>query len=311
VLIRGAIDGKPADILLDSAAAVALVDPQLAGAGGGAGRRDLNGQMRVDSLKTARFDLGPVSVTTDLPRVFKSDTANGVIGRELFENAVVDLDFESSTVAFLRPAEFRPPAGALELATTRSGGMPTAQISINGGAPLCVIVDLGSTGALSLNRRAIRETALEKDPDSYSVTTLAGRKSVRSEGVKPARSVSIAGHVLKNVFVTPGGQFEDPCGSQLGVEVLSAFRLYMDVGHDRIWLAPRPGDAFDVVLDIQYRETPTGRVVTAVRDTSPAAGQIKVGDVIVGLRVVDSHTASIALSTGDVRTIKTPYAIAE
>ncbi|WP_228565731.1 hypothetical protein [Myxococcus sp. CA006] len=74
-----------------------------------------------------------------------------ILGKEAFNQLVVDVDFPNRRVAFHEASCFKAPPRAVRLPLVESaGGQRAVQISIEGRPPIPVLFDVGNGGALSL-----------------------------------------------------------------------------------------------------------------------------------------------------------------
>jgi hypothetical protein len=73
-----------------------------------------------------------------------------MLGRDLFEQLVVDLDFLSKRMAVRDPRRFSSPAGAVQLPLLPDGRLRSVPVAWNDGAPVPATFDLGANSALIL-----------------------------------------------------------------------------------------------------------------------------------------------------------------
>lgn len=303
VVVDGAVDGRPATVLLDSGAVGTIVSETLLDRTS-ALRVDTaiqNSQTRVERWRSIRIDVGPLSIEPPLVVVTdRTGRPDVLIGNPVFEQAVVEFDFEARTVTFHAPEAFTPPPSATALPLGRDLERMTANVSINGGPPVCVGVDLGLNGALSLAPPVVDSQSLPTDPTVITTQQIVGRDLVRAPGLKRIDRVTVAGYDLANVAAIPGGYNSSPCGSLLGTEILSGFHLYFDLSRNTLWLSPRPDldPRFESILGITYRNTSTGMLVTAIATNSPAYSLLEIGDRVTR---IEGEPVAFTLSTGEVR----------
>jgi len=261
VVAPGKLNGHATQMILDTGASATTVDKAFARAIGlpegqkvearGAGgiiqaeivpnvTLEIGG-MRFEKMTVAVMDLQPVARAIGHPM-------NIVLGREFFNSAVVSIDWASNRLRVSSHDAFTPAAGSTPVALTKRGPFNTIPIAIAGGEPIQALLDLGNGGALSLP-----VTYWSKRPDlgalRYAESRLGG-----VGGLHPARSaviptVQLAGKTISAVPATlsDSGNDDDPEKmANVGIGLLKQFHVDLDLGRDRIYLAPRPdAPAFD------------------------------------------------------------------
>ena len=254
VIAPGKLNGHSTPMILDTGASATTVDKAFArsiglpegrkvearGAGGVVEAEIVPnvtleiGGMRFENMTVAVMDLAPVARGIGRPM-------NIVLGREFFNSAVVSIDWASNRLRVSSHDAFKPAAGSTAVALTRRGPFNTIPVGIAGGAPIQALLDLGNGGALSLPR-----TYWGKRED------LAGLRFAESRlggvgGLHPARvalipDVELAGRKIAQVPATlsDSGNDEDPEKmANVGIGLLKQFHVDLDLGRDRIYLAPR------------------------------------------------------------------------
>jgi predicted aspartyl protease len=165
-----------------------------------------------------------------------------LLGRDLLRHVVLEADLPARRARLLARPAFRPPPGARELPIVWRSGAPLTPVRIEGGPPIDVLVDTGSTNVLALSETAARRAGL-----------LAPGREVRS-----ARSVSVGGLSLSQVVTadtlrageitlrdvevfiyrpSPGSPAPD---GLLGAGLFRRHHLALDLGGNRLYLSP-PG----------------------------------------------------------------------
>ncbi|ABF88131.1 hypothetical protein MXAN_6280 [Myxococcus xanthus DK 1622] len=306
VYIPARVNGQATQVLLDSGAEMTVVDTayarelglktqgQLAAVGSGghaqaqlAGGVDITlGNLRLTGLTVAVINLSEVARLIGHPLPV-------VLGKESFNQLVVDVDFPNRRVAFHDASRFKAPPRAVRLPLVESaGGQRAVQISIEGRPPIPVLFDVGNGGALSLFPAYWQQAGLLTE--RRSSRTLSGAVGgLRERDVATLKDIQLAGITLKDVptvFDDAGKSISasDRLLGNLGLAVLGRFRMITDYATDTLMLVP---DAR--ALRQPFRKDRSGLialpaegrlVVKLVAPGSPAAGSgWKEGDEIIAI----------------------------
>lgn len=259
------------------------------------------GAVQVEVTSAVSYRIGDVEIRPHgaaliplLPISLRSARhVNGVLGRDIFERYVTEMDYPNFEVAFYAPASYRPPAGAVTVPFEVVNHLPhiTARITLDDGRtlPVKLMVDSGAGNAVILKKAFIEQNHIDMShfvavPDGLGVgggvEQRAGRLArLEFAGLqfeKPVTMFSLA----------TAGFFGDPSSDGLiGGEILSRFKFIVDYPHKRFYLVPteKIGDPFEadmsgahfVVRDASF----TAIDVMSVLPGSPAeeAG-LKAGD---------------------------------
>ncbi len=266
---------------------------------GGAGGTGAAAEARLATgvtLRTGALEVGGSVAIVMPPTPQMSGLHDGIIGASLFQGLVVSLDHDRGVMTLTRRHAFTPTSGATEVplevvgrhAYVRAGLVDaTGKVS-----PIQLIVDLGATHSVSLNRtshEAIR--APERAIDSRIGRGMSGAITGK---VGRLAAFELGGHRLTQVVATfPDSAFENPRGldsrdGNLGGGILGRFNVSMDIGGSRMFLTPnrRFAEPFDWdMTGLQYDMGETGRIeVAEVLPGSPAAGAgITPGDQLVAM----------------------------
>ncbi|MFP2956790.1 aspartyl protease family protein [Myxococcus sp. 1LA] len=306
VYIPAQVNGKATQVLLDSGAEMTVIDTayarelglktqgQLAAVGSGgqaqaqlAGGVDITlGNLRLTGLTVAIIDLSEVARLVGHPLPV-------ILGKEAFNQLVVDVDFPNRRVAFHEASHFKAPPRAVRLPLVESaGGQRAVEISIEGRPPIPVLFDVGNGGALSLFPAYWQQAGLLTGRRSSK--TLSGAVGgLRERDVATLKSIQLAGITLKNVptvFDDAGKSVSasDRLLGNLGLAVLARFRMITDYATDTLMLVPD-----DRALRQSFRKDRSGLialpaegrlVVKLVAPGSPAASSgWKAGDEIIAV----------------------------
>jgi predicted aspartyl protease len=239
------------------------------------------GEGRLANMSVGVMDLSPMSSSLGRPMT-------AVLGRDFFNSAVVSIDWTARTLRVRQPASFTPSPDAVAVSLARKGPFNTISVSVAGGKPIEALFDLGSDGALGLPR-----TYWSTRPDIASLRWAEIRRGGVG-GLTPARAVtmpevSLAGRTFRAVptMLSDAGNDDDPTQmANLGIQFLKQFNVDLDLGHDRVFLAPRadvPGfdrDRSGARFDLEGDKLKA----VFVSPHSPAADAgLKMGDEVVAV----------------------------
>jgi hypothetical protein len=227
------------------------------------------------------MDLAPISHSIGMP-------ITAIFGRDFFNSAVISIDWAGKRLRISAPDAFKPAARATAIELAKMGPFNTISVSIAGAPPIAALLDLGNGGALVLPR-----TYWGGRPELTSLRSAAA--SVGGVGgMHPARAalvpqVTMAGASFAAVpaLLSESGNDTDPTQmANVGIGLLKQFKVDLDLGHARIFLAPRadkPGfdrDRVGVRFDLAGDRLKAAFVSA---DGPAAAAGLKEGDEIVAI----------------------------
>jgi hypothetical protein len=231
------------------------------------------------------MDLAKIGKALDIP-------LPAILGQEVFHAFVVDIDFEHSRIAFRDPRTFVPPHGATRLPLIPVHGDLATRITVEGRPPIDVYVDLGNGSPLDLFPAYWQAMNLLADRRSSELLN-GGAGGARPVKLATIRKLGLGGFILRDVptnFPPAGATTADTRRVQgnLGLPVLSRFRMIADISHQALYLLPRAG-----AVDGGFDKDRTGLStlhedrdlrVSFVAPGSPAdQSGLKVGDRIVSI----------------------------
>ncbi|UAJ12239.1 retropepsin-like aspartic protease [Glacieibacterium megasporae] len=255
MFIPARINGHDTLALLDSGATVSTIDNDYAkqigisaagrvtaGGTGGldtagfAGDVDVEvGNLKIAGLTVASLDLKPIARRIGHPMPF-------VLGDELFNELVVDIDFPHRLIAFRDPTGIAPPSGAATVPLRRLIGNRSVPVSVEGAPPVEFEFDLGNGSPMEIYPAYYQPRQL-----------LAGRKSSEVLGgavggfhpeiIATLRRIEFAGVTLNDVPASFTRDVVSASNSNrvvgnLGLPVLARFRLLIDYPQDRLYAVP-------------------------------------------------------------------------
>lgn len=307
IIAQARINGHDTPIMLDTGAGATTVDRAFArsiglpegmkikaqGTGGVTEAELVSGVtlqlggMRFEKMTVAVIDLQPVARGIGRP-------INVILGREFFNSAVVSIDWAASTLKVISPKSFTPPRDAVAIPLGTMGPFHTVPVSVAGGPEITAMLDVGNGGTVSLPR-----AYWEKRADLASLPYAEGRGGGVG-GLHRLRAVTLpevafGGRKFANVPATLGeaDQHEANRSANVGIGMLKPFRVTLDLGRSRLYLAPgveadwlrdRSGARVDLLGDRLK--------VVFVSPAGPAArAGLQLGDEIVAVdgQQVDAH----------------------
>jgi len=250
IVLSGRINGLETPMMLDSGAGVTTLDTAFArkiGLTGGqkitaqgtGGRQDAelfqNVMIEVGNIRLS----GATVVAIDLTQVAKAigRPMPVVLGRELFVNSVVALDFDRKEMTLSPSAGYIAPAGATEVKLKPEGTLHYIPVSIGGLPPVDAAFDLGNGGALSISKEYHEEHKLFASLP-HAVSMSGGVGGVHESKRVTLPKVEMTGFSFDAVPADLGGKPNGPYKNRAnaGIQLFQPFKLTMDLGHDRIWL---------------------------------------------------------------------------
>lgn len=253
ILFPITINGRPAEAWLDSGASATVIDAEFAASLGLRLGRGLPAQGvagRIDGVRLARADLSLGGLALPRRNVAVMDLGvleavvprpvQVILGRDIFDVAVVDIDFQARQIAFLARHDFRPPPVA-PLPLVASGNLRNFPIRI-AGQPAQALLDLGNSGALLVDRGyADARGLLAGRPVSTQLAV--GVDGPRESAVTSLDDIEVGGVAFRGVPVTATADLVAVAPANVGLALLSRFHVTIDFAGDRLWLQPYPGAA--------------------------------------------------------------------
>lgn len=263
IFVPASVNGRAVNLVLDSGADITILDKStadligatLSGAmpiGGTGGQSTMqlapDVEVRIGELELHHMTVGVMDLSTLAGQL--GHPMPMILGKEVFNQLVVDIDFPHRRIAFHERGHFAAPPGAVRVPLGRHAENRTVPVAIEDRPPVDFDFDLGSNSPLIIYPSYRDSTQL-----------LAGRRQSRglSSGVgglfRPAcatlKWITIGGLRLDDVpadFPDPANSAlnSDRMGGNVGLPVFSRFQLITDYAQDVIWLerdthaAPHP-----------------------------------------------------------------------
>jgi hypothetical protein len=245
IFVPAKVNGRDATVELATGFPVADIDKGFAGSLGvaPAGRDSLVRGLRLEigALTLDSVAAAPVDFAASAARI--GHPLPMIVGSDLLEHLIVDIDFAHQRIAFRDPARgFAKPDGAIELPVRMVDGYPVVPVSMEGAAPGEFEIGLGNSGEALIYPSYYRAHHL-MDGRPTSVRLAGGTGGFSAETVATVRSVRLAGVSMgaMPVALIPARLAADvPAGiaGDIGIPLLSRFRLILDVPHGRMYALP-------------------------------------------------------------------------
>jgi predicted aspartyl protease len=251
VTVAASVNGRPVRALLDSGAQYSVIDtafaaqlglpgafaaPMIAyGVGGrpqlgrGVGLDVTAGDLALPALRAAVLDLGPISGALGL-------SVPLVLGQDLLNEVVADIDFPRRRVRLVAREAFAPPADAFAVPARRKGRALLAKVSVEG-ASLEPVLDTGASSALVLAHDVAEAAGLLSGREVRPTRSLV-LGGVAAGRMVTVRTLAFGGEILRDVPVHIYRRQPMPGfpGGLLGVGALRRFRAVLDHGGGRLHL---------------------------------------------------------------------------
>ena len=316
VIVPAKINGHEAKVLLLTGEATSKIDKSFAAsiglqptaAAGTAAVQIQFGDLTLQASNDSVMDLGSFS-----------KLAPFLLGDDLFNNVAVDIDFAHHRIAFRDPNSLtKPPraaelAGAAELPLIRCLDARSVPVSIEGGPPVQFEFFLGDPSPLAVYQAYYQSHHLLEDrPTSLRLGGgIGGGGALPREAVATLKSARFAGVDFMQIpAVFPAdsvrGSDSQLSSGNIGLELISRFRVIIDYPHDRLYALPDTGaihasfsrDRLGLVL----KKQDTMLNVLFVSPGSPAeAAGFRVGDKITQINEKPLQAWSIATLSGALR----------
>lgn len=281
ILFPITINGRPAEAWLDSGSSATVVDATFAqtlglSLEGGIRARGVAGAVGGVRLASAALDIGGQPIPAQRVAVMDLSAVTRVVprpvqvilGREVFEQSIVQIDFAHRRLSVLPREGFRPPATP-PVPLRASGGLRSFPIRV-GDTETEAIFDLGNSGALLLDQGFARANGLMAGRRT-STQLSVGADGPRQSLIASLDRVEVGGVAFRSVGVVATAGLASHAPANVGLEILSRFKVTVDFAGDRLWLEPVPGAA-----EAPFRKNRAGLALVpeavSVRVTHVAAG---------------------------------------
>ena len=188
------------------------------------------GNLKLSGVTVLVLDLEPIEKAIGRP-------IPAVLGREVFVNSVMGLDFDRQILTLSPSKGFSAPSGATEIKLTKDHFTHFLPVSVDGLPPVQAAFDLGNGGALSVSKEYFDKTpSLAQLP--YAIGLSGGVGGLHENRRVTLPKVTIGGFALDHVPADLGSAAGGPYQGRVnaGIQLFKPFHLTLDLGHDRLWL---------------------------------------------------------------------------
>ena len=317
IFIPAIVNGHNTEALLDSGADASALDRGFAKSVGalaqgthtavGAAGNQESGFVPDISITLDRLTIGPLTGgILDLAGIGRrwGHPLEAILGREIFNDLIVDIDFPNRRIAFRERRDFQVPEGAQRVVLGQYLAIYTIPVSIDGERAVPAMFDLGNGSPLAIfPTYPGRQSLIQSRPHSLQLG--GGVGGVHTNIVTTVGTLAMGDNVFHEVPATlpPAGNDihnSNRVFANIGLPVFSRFRVICDLHKNLLYLVPvkrllnapfrkdRSG--------LQFEPKENGWEVLFVAPGSPAAaGNLKPHDVIIAIN--GKSTSQIAAST--------------
>ena len=257
IFIPASVNGNPINLLLDSGAGITVVDSGYAakiklkrsgslGASGTVGQSTMqltsDLHIRIGNLSLAHITAGIIDLSSIAAQ--EAHPMPLVLGREAFNQLIIDIDFQGRKIAFHDPNAYSAPRESTRMTLGRHGDNRTVPISLEGAAAVPFDFDLGNNGTLIVYP-AYRDRTHLLDGRRQTLDMIGGVGGVATEKLATLKTIGIAGTQMTDVpasFPDAGDNAvnSDQTAGNVGLNIFNRFHLVTDYPHDALWLTPVP-----------------------------------------------------------------------
>lgn len=338
IFIPAKINGHETEVLLATGLPIPDIDQTFAASislpltqasdGKGAAETSSELQIQIGNLilpntPASVVDFGPLAKRIGHPLPL-------LLGDAAFGNLAVDIDFAHHRIAFRDPSNQIKPTDAVEIPLTRAENEHLVPVSIEGEPPAEFELGLGNSSEMLIYQPYYESHKLLENR-KLSKRQAAGSGGFVVETVATLHQAKFAGITLTNMpaaFIPTSiaGTTSTMISGDIGLPVLTRFRLVIDYPHDRLYAVPYadaaqvplPKDRLGLVLK---KDDATFTVQFVAPDSPSQVAGFKVGDKItkidgkqstawteasiVDLKYgVDGSSLAFTMQDGNVRHVK-------
>jgi hypothetical protein len=298
------LDGGAADIFISASKAQAF---NLKPVGKSYIPGGTTGQVLTHRVKGVTLKLGsltlqdresvvlPTAETTKLSQFF-GRTVTGIVGYELFQQHVVEVDYQHQVLRLHRPQTYRYQGKAKPIPLKVEGERPYVEIAVSPyGYPALkgsFMLDLGSSGAVLMTIGCGLDQKLIAAAPKVLVRKLSTIHGANNVYLSRVQQIQIAQQPIERpiaVFTADPQAECDRATGKIGNQILRQFKVIFDYPHRQLILEPnlepRSTDPYEYDLSGLWLQATgadfkTYRIETVYPDTSAAKAGIQPGDIL-------------------------------
>jgi hypothetical protein len=297
IFIPAKINGHDTEVLLATGLPIPDIDKTFAASIGLPLTQASDGKGAAETPSELQIQIGNLILPNTPASVVDFDPLAKRIGHPLplllgdaaFGNLVMDIDFAHHRIAFRDPSSQIKPTDAVEIPLTRAENEHLVPVSIEGEPPAEFELGLGNSSEMLIYQPYYESHKLLENR-KLSKRQAAGSGGFVVETVATLHRAKFAGVTLMNMpaaFIPTSiaGTTSIMISGDIGLPVLSRFRLVIDYPHDRLYAtpyadaaqAPLPKDRLGLVLK---KDDATFTVQFVAPNSPSQAAGFKVGDKI-------------------------------
>ncbi len=230
---------------------------------------------------------------------------SGIIGYELFEQTVVELDYQLQTLRLHRPQTYQYQGNGQRIPLMIEGNRPYINATITPygypALPSKLMVDLGSNTALSLTAACGLDQRLIGAVPRTLRRNLATLQGVDEVVLGRVQSLNIGSILLQQPIAILGRASGGDCDrlfGKIGYQILRQFKVILDYPHRQLILEPRLPIPYDYDLSGLWLEA-TGaqltqyRVGAVTKNTPAATAGVRIGDRAVEINGIPTSAQTL------------------
>ncbi len=233
---------------------------------------------------------------------------SGIVGYELFEQLVVELDYAHQTLRLLRPKPYRYQGKGQRIPLTIEGDRPYIDATIvpygYPALPGKLMIDLGSNAALSLTAACgLDQRLIAAAPRTLrrSLATIQGTDEIILGRLQRLQIGSIQMEQPTAIFGKTMKGDCDRLSGKIGYQILRQFKVILDYPHRQLILEPyiaNPQPSYDydlsgLWLKAMGPQLKNYRVGAISPDTPAATAGVQIDDQIVAVNNTDTSTLTL------------------
>lgn len=224
-------------------------------------------------------------------------TIDGILGYEIFNRYVVEIDYVGGVVRFYEPRDYKRSGGGATIPVTIEDDTPYVRATVKPDGRQSFegkfLIDTGSTGTLAFNSPFVSgNKLLELVPNNKAITfgsILAGKSSGRIGRVSSLRfgDIVVSNSVANFSQDAAGDDADAAFAGEIGGEILRRFKLVIDYSRKQIILdannrisEPYEFDMSGASLAAGGENLKTFKVRSLIENSPATDAGLRVGDVI-------------------------------